>query len=42
MSGYPYRRMQIGPISDYFEGRLPALPMMTNPYTGKPIEPLLL
>ena len=42
VSGYPYRRMQIWPVSDYFDGRLPALPMMTNPYTGKPIEPLLL
>ena len=38
VSGYPYRRMQLWPISDYFDERLPAMPIMADPYSGKPLE----
>ena len=41
VAGYPYRRMQLWAISDYFEGRLPALPIMADPYTGRALQPLL-
>ena len=37
VSGQRYRRMQLWPISDYFDGRLPLLPMMNDPYSGKPM-----
>ncbi len=30
-----YPRLGLWPISDYFEGRLPTMPPMRNPYTGK-------
>ncbi len=42
VSGIDYRRMNLWPIRDHFEGRLPPLPMMTNPYTGKPLNLLRL
>ena len=41
VSGYRYPRMQLWPISDYFEQRLPSLPVMNDPYSGKPIVPQL-
>ena len=40
VNGCEYRRIQLWPICDYFEKRMPNLPMMNNPYTGKPIQQL--
>ena len=37
VAGRDFNRMSLWPVSDYFEGRLPVLPMMTDPYTGRPI-----
>ena len=37
VSGYQYPRMQIWPVSDYFDQRLPSLPVMNDPYSGKPM-----
>ena len=37
VSGYEYPRMQIWPISNYFEKRMPLLPIMADPYSGKPL-----
>lgn len=37
VSGRPYDRMQLWSIRDYFENRQPALPPMTDPYTGRPL-----
>ena len=37
VSGYPYRRIQLWPVSDYFDERLPNLPVMADPFTGKPL-----
>ena len=33
-----YPRVQLWSIADFFEGRLPNLPALADPYTGKPIE----
>ena len=39
VSGYPYKRMNLWPISDYFGDKgLPRLPIMNDPFTGKPME----
>ena len=40
VSGYKYPRIQIWPISDYFDARYPLLPVMNDPYTGKPMHQL--
>ena len=32
-----YRRIQLCSISDFFENRMPDMPIMNDPYTGKPI-----
>ena len=37
VSGYQYPRMQVWPISHYFEQRLPPMPIMNDPYSGKPL-----
>lgn len=42
VSGQQYRRMQIWPISQYFQQKLPNLPIMTDPYSGKPLDQGLL
>ena len=42
VSGYPYPRMQLWPISDYFSQRMPALPVMNDPYSGRPMSQGLL
>ena len=43
VSGYEYRRMQLRPVSDYFDGRMPGLPVMTDPNSGNPAnQPTLL
>ncbi len=41
VAGREFRRMNLWPVSDYFDGRLPVLPNMTDPYTGRPIAPSL-
>ena len=41
VEGHPYPRMQLWPVSDYFDGLLPALPLMADPFTGKPVQPVL-
>lgn len=38
VSGYTYRRIQLWPVSDYFDDRLPNLPVMADPFTGKPLS----
>ena len=38
--GQQFRRMSLWPISDFFDGRLPRMPYMTDPYTGKRMLPL--
>lgn len=40
VSGYQYPRMQLWPITDYFDDRPPRLPVMNDPYNGKPLEQL--
>ena len=37
VQGYQYPRMQVWPISHYFEQRLPPMPVMNDPYSGKPL-----
>ena len=32
--------MSLWSIADYFDERLPQLPPMNNPYTGKPLDQL--
>lgn len=39
VSGYKYRRMNLWPVSDFFDNKLPELPLMNNPYTGKSLDP---
>ena len=36
-----YPRVQSWSIQDYFDGRLPQLPPMNDPYTGKPLRTVL-
>ena len=35
VDGYEYPRVQMWSIQDYFNNKLPRLPIMTDPYTGK-------
>ena len=37
-----YPRAQLWSIADWFEGRRPHLPTLTDPQTGKPIQSSLL
>ncbi len=39
--GAEYERLQLWSIHDYFERRLPNLPQMLNPYTGKELDQTL-
>ena len=39
-SAFP--RVQLWSIRDFFEGRWPNLPTLTDPYTGKPVQPTLI
>ncbi len=39
--GTEYERLQLWSIQDYFERRLPSLPQMLNPYTGKELDPTI-
>lgn len=41
VGGVPYPRVQLWPISHYFDGRRPNLPPMNDPYSGKPMQPTL-
>ena len=36
VSGYTYQRMRLWSIQDYFDENFPMLPIMNDPYTGKP------
>jgi len=36
-----YPRAQLWSIRDYFEGRMPVLPSLADPYTGKPMQATL-
>lgn len=36
VSGYTYPRLQLWSIREYFDGNLPMMPIMNDPYTGKP------
>ncbi len=36
IQGNPFNRMNLWSIKDYFDGRMPSLPIMLDPYTGKP------
>lgn len=36
VSGYTYPRLQLWSIREYFDGILPMMPIMNDPYTGKP------
>ena len=35
IQGQPFDRMNLWSIKDYFDGRIPVLPLMVDPYTGK-------
>lgn len=37
VTGNKYRRVQLWPVTEYFEDRLPKLPVMADPFTGKPM-----
>ena len=37
VSDHEYRRMNLWSIEEFFDDRRPSLPLMTNPYTGKPM-----
>ena len=37
-----FPRVQLWSIRDFFEGRWPNLPTLTDPYTGKPVQPTLI
>ncbi len=41
INGHPYQRMHLWSIEHFFEKRFPNLPLMNDPYTGKPIQPTL-
>ena len=38
VAGQPYDRLQLWSMADYFEDRWPVLPVMTDPYSGRPIN----
>lgn len=42
VAGYQYPRMRVWPIADYFDQRLPNMPIMNDPYSGKPMTQGLL
>ena len=42
VGGQPYDRLHMWSMSDYFERRWPALPVMTDPYSGRPLDQLWL
>ena len=38
VSGQPYDRLHLWSMADYFDDRWPVLPVMTDPYSGRPIN----
>ena len=38
VSGHPYDRLHLWSMAEYFDGRRPVLPVMTDPYTGKALD----
>ena len=38
VAGQPYDRLHLWSIADYFDERLPVLPVMTDPYSGRPLN----
>lgn len=38
VAGQPYDRLHLWSMADYFEDRWPVLPVMTDPYSGRPIN----
>ena len=38
VAGQPYDRLQLWSMANYFDGHWPVLPVMTDPYSGKPIN----
>ena len=38
VAGQPYDRLHLWSIADYFDDRLPVLPVMTDPYSGQPMN----
>ena len=41
VSGQRFPRAQLRSISDHFDNRLPTLPMLADPHTGKPMQQTL-
>lgn len=37
VAGNEFRRMNLWSIEEYFDGRFPRMPMMNDPYSGKPM-----
>ena len=38
VAGQPYDRLHLWSIAEYFDGRWPMLPVMTDPYSGRPLD----
>ena len=38
VAGQPYDRLQLWSMAEYFDQRLPRLPVLTDPYTGRPLN----
>ena len=38
VGGHPFDRLNLWSIADYFDERMPTLPVMTDPYSGRPLE----
>ena len=38
VAGRSFDRLNLWSVADYFDSRFPVLPIMTDPYSGKPIE----
>ena len=41
VGGVAYPRLQPWSLAEHFDGRPPALPLMADPYTGRPLQPRL-
>lgn len=39
VGGVPYPRLQLWSISEHFDERPAVLPLMEDPYTGRPLQP---
>ena len=38
VAGHAYDRLHLWSMADYFDGRWPTLPVMTDPYSGRPLN----